>query len=171
MLNRDQKTAVTNELRERFAKSSVSIFTDIRGIPVAKLTALRRDLRQIGAELKVAKKTLLGRALGDTTGFNPKGLEGEVAVIFGYEDQALPAKTALKFSKQNGTFKVLAGILGKKVIAAKDVIALAKLPGREVLLAQIASAMQGPIRGLALALAGNIRNLVSVLEQVKRKKS
>lgn len=170
MLNRQEKAAVVEELRERFSRQRVSIFADIRGISVAKLTQFRRELRKIGAEFKVAKKTLLTRALGAAgqtfSEIESKKLEGEIGVIFGYEDQAAPAKAAAKFVKENETFKVLKGVLDGKILEAKDVLALAKLPSRDELLAKLAYALNAPIQNLANALQGNIRNLVVVINKV-----
>lgn len=172
MLTRREKEEVVGELTDRFKRQRVSIFADFRGISVAKLGALRRELKKLGAEFKVAKKTLLKRAIeaSGAGGIEPKGLQGEIGVIFGYEDQVAPAKAAAKFAKENQTFKVLKGILAGKVLEAKEVLALAKLPAREQLLAQLVYALNGPIQGLANVLQGNLRNLVVVLNRVKDKK-
>ena len=170
VLNRQEKAAVVEELRERFFRQRVSIFTDIRGISVAKLTQFRRELKKIGAEFKVAKKTLLTRALGAAgqpfSEVEPKNLEGEIGVIFGFEDQVAPAKAAAKFVKENETFKVLKGVLEGKMLEAKDVLALAKLPPRGELLTMLAYALHAPIQGLANVLQGNIRNLIVVINKV-----
>ena len=173
MLTREEKATVVTELEDKFSRQRVSIFTDIRGISVAKLTALRRELKKIGAEFKVTKKTLLRRALRAAgpafDGIEPKTLEGEIGVIFGYEDQAAPAKAAAKFGKENETFKVLKAVLAGKILEATEVLALAKLPAREQLLGQLAYVLSAPIQGLAVVLAGNIRNLVVVLNKINKK--
>ncbi len=170
MLTRAQKEEVVGELTGRFQRQRVSIFADFRGISVAKLSALRRELKKLGAEFKVAKKTLFRRAIeaaraGD---IEPKALEGEIGVIFGYEDQIAPAKAAAKFAKENETFKILKGLLSGKVLEAKEVLALARLPAREQLLGQLAYVLNGPIQGLARVLEGNLRNLVAVLNQINK---
>ena len=175
MLTRTQKAVVVDELCDRLGRQRISIFTDIRGVSVAKLSALRRELRKAGAELKVAKKTLLKRALQATGtafgGVEPKALDGEIGVIFGYEDQVAPAKAAAKFAQDNETFKVLTGVLEGRMLAAGEILALARLPSRDALLAQLANALEAPIRNLAGALGGTIRNLVGVLGNVNRQKS
>ena len=101
-------------------------------------------------------------------GVQAKELKGEIGVTFGYEDQVEPAKTLIKFAKENETFKVLAAILAGNVLNDKQVIALAKLPSREALLAQLVGVLQAPIRGLAVVLQANTRNLVVVLNKIKR---
>ena len=171
MLKRSEKAEIIKGLEERFGRQKVSIFTDFRGINVGKLSALRRELKKIGAEFKVAKKTFLKRALDALgIGLDPEELDGEIGVIFGYEDQVAPARTAAKFAKANNTFKVLRGILDGTVIEGQAVLALAKLPSREQLLGQVASVLQAPIRNLAVVLQANIRNLAVVLNQVASNK-
>lgn len=171
MLTKQQKIDTVSGLEERFRRQKISIFTDFRGIGVSKLSAFRRELKAMGAEFKVAKKTLFGRALSALgIGIDAKSLEGEIGVIFSYEDQIAPAKAAVRFAKENETFKVLRGVLAGKVIEARDILALAKLPPRDALLGAIAGALASPIRGLAAALAGNIRNLVGVLKNISDKK-
>jgi large subunit ribosomal protein L10 len=172
MLTKKQKAEVVEELQDRFSRQKVSIFATVRGVSVDKLQAFRRELRKIGAELKIAKKSLMRRATdAKSLPVNPEELEGEVGVIFGFEDQVAPAKAAQKFGKENETFKVLAGILDGKALEGKEVLALAKLPTREQLLGQVASVFAAPVRNLASVLQANIRNLAVVLNQVASKKS
>ena len=171
-LTRSDKAELIKGLEERFKKQKVSVFANFSGISVAKLSQFRRELKKVGAEFKVAKKTFLGRvfaALG--LGLKPEELGGEVGVIFGYEDQVAPAKAAAKFAKENKTFKFLKGILDGKVIEAAGVATLAKLPSRQELLAEAARAFNSPIQNLVNVLQGSIRNLVVVLHQIKYKKA
>lgn len=172
MLTHNQKNAIVAELAGRFSRQKISLFTDFRGISVSKLSQFRRELKKIGAEFKVAKKTLLKRAIAETKiDLEPKTLEGEIGVIFGYEDQVAPAQAAVKFGRENETFKILKGLLDGKVIEGRAALALAKLPTRAELLGQVASVLQAPIRNLAVVLEATIRNLAVVLNQVKEKKA
>ncbi len=172
MLNKAQKQEIVADLADKFKRQKIAIFTDFHGISVVKLQQLRRLLKKSGAEYKVAKKTLLSRAL-EAVGLDAKTkeLRGEIGVTFGYEDEVSPAKTLLKYSKNNETFKILGGILGMKTLKDSEVITLAKLPTREMLLAQLFRALQSPIRGLANVLYGNLRNLVVVLGKIRNSKS
>jgi len=158
-------------LTDQFSRQKVAIFSDFHGVSVAKATQLRRTLKKEDAEYKVAKKTLLARALS-TAGimFDIKRLKGEIGVAFGYGDQVAPAKILSKFAKEVETFKILGGLLDGKLLSDKQIMALARLPSREVLLAQVVGAFAAPLRGLASVLQGNIRNLAFVLNQVKNKK-
>lgn len=173
MITKQQKARIIEELADKFKRQKIVIFSDFQGISVTKFGALRRALKKIGAEFKVAKKTLFDRALNQV-GMNSiqvKELKGEIGVTFGYEDQAESAKTLVRFAKENETFKVLAAILAGKALNEKQVAALAKLPSREVLLGELLGVLQSPMRGLAIVLQANMRNLVVVLNNIKEEKS
>ena len=172
MLTKPQKEEIVAELTELFKRQKIAFFTDFQGISVTKLQSLRRLLKKENAEFKVAKKTLFDRALEQAgITFKSKELKGELGVAFGYGDQVAPAKTLVKFGKQEETFKLLAGILAGKVLTDKQIIALAKLPSREVLLAQLAATLQAPMRGLAVVLQANIRGLAIALNKVREQKA
>lgn len=168
MLNKLQKSEVVRELTDKFKRQKIAIFSDFRGVGVAQSQVLRRALRKNDAEYKVAKKNLLDRALDNAgVAIKTKDLQGEIGVAFGYGDEASPAKTLVKFGKENETFKILGGILGSRMLTEKEVLALSRLPSREALLAQVVGAISAPMRGLAMVLAGSMRNLVVVINKVK----
>ena len=171
MLNKQQKESVVEGLIDKFKRQKIAIFSDFHGVSVAKAQALRRLLKKTDAEYRVAKKTLLDRAL-NKLGVETKTqeLKGEIGVAFGYGDEIPPAKTLFKFSKENETFKILGGILGGRVLSDKEIVALAKLPSREILIGQLLGVLQSPMRGLVSVLGGNMRNLVMVLSKIKESK-
>lgn len=171
MRTRSEKQKIVDELADQFARQKIAFFTDFRGISVTESNKLRRALRKEDADYSVAKKTLFDRALQKAgISFTSKKLEGEIGVALGYGDQAAPAKALVKFAKEHETFKMLVALLDGKILSASDVIALAKLPNREVLLAQVVGVMQAPMRGLASALQANIRNLAVILNKIKENK-
>ena len=171
MLNRTQKENIVKDLSDRFKRQKIAFFSDFHGVSVAKLQTLRRLLKKERAEYKVSKKTLFDRALTEAgISLKTKDLQGELGVTFGYGDEVNPARTLLKFSKENETFKILGGILGGRTLNLKEVLALAKLPSREVLLEKAVRVLSSPIRGLVIVLQGNLRNLVVVLNNIKDKR-
>lgn len=173
MITKTQKGEIIADLVEKFKRQKIAIFSDFSGVSVVKSQALRRLLRKEDAEYKVAKKTLFDRALAMSeigAGTATKDMKGEIGVAFGYGDAVAPAKILAKFVKEIGTFKILGGLLDGKFLSDKQVMVLARLPSREVLLAQVASALAAPLRCLVSVLQGNIRNLAFVLNQVKEKK-
>lgn len=169
---RTQKETLQTELAEKAGDQKVMIFSAFKGISVAKQQALRRSLRKENAEFKVAKKTILRRALADKgLPFPADSYKGEVAVVFGFGDEVAPAKVLAKFKKENPDgFQMLSGILGSRALTDKDVAALAKLPGKVELLTQLAWTLQSPVRGLMTVLNGNQRKLVVALAEVAKKK-
>lgn len=170
MLTKARKKEIVGELKEKLQRQKILIFSDFSGISVAKLQTLRRILKKDNAEYKVARKTMLARALAEAgLEMNVKELQGELGVVFGYGDEIIPAKSLLKFSKANETFKVLGGILNKTILGSKEIITLAKLPGKEMLVAQLLGVLQSSMRGLVTVLGGNIRNLAIVLNKIKDK--
>lgn len=171
MRTKTEKQKIVEELAEKLSRNTVAFFTDFRGISVSDSNILRRHLRKENAEYAVAKKTLFDRAFAKNgIVFTTKKLEGEIGIALGFGDQVAPAKILVKFAKEHETFKILAALLAGRTLGASEVLALAKLPNREVLLAQVLGAMQGPIKGLAIVLQANIRNLTSVLNKIKEQK-
>ena len=167
MRTKTEKQKIVEELADKFHRQKIVFFTDFRGVSVTESNKLRRLLRKENTEYTVAKKTLFDRAL-EKSGIpmKSKQLEGEIGVALGYGDQVAPAKILVKFAKDHESFKIVAALLAGRTLSAKEVIALAKLPNREVLLAQVVGVMQAPIRGLAVVLQANIRNLATVLNKV-----
>lgn len=168
---RPEKVAAVAELAEKLQKGQGVILTDYRGLTVKDMTELRSELRKVGVEFKVVKNTLtlLAAKQVEIEGLEPI-LEGPTAIAIGYDDPVVAAKTISEFAKKNDKLEVKAGILTGKVIDAEGVKALAELPSREQLLAQVLRGMQGPISGLVNVLHGSLRNLVYVLEAIRKQK-
>lgn len=172
MLSKTKKTKIVEELIDRLKRQKITILSDFSGVSVSKFQTLRRLLKKDQAEYKVAKKTLFDRAFQEAgVNLKTKKLQGEIGATFGYGDETAPAKALFKFSKKNETFKILGGILGNRLLNTKEVLLLAKLPSREVLLGQLLGVLQSPVRGLVTVLEGNIKNLVVLLNKIRGAKS
>ncbi|QGP91849.1 50S ribosomal protein L10 [Neomoorella glycerini] len=168
---REAKVAAVAEIKEKMGNSIVTILADYRGMNVAEMTRLRRQLREAGVEFKVVKNTLTRRAaqeLGLDT-LEPF-LEGPTAAAFSLNDPAVPAKILSEVMRNSKTFQIKAGVLQGRVIGLDEIKALADLPSREQLLAKVVGGFQAPLAGLVNVLAGNIRNLTYVLEAIRKKK-
>lgn len=171
MITRKEKEKIVEELRNRLGRQKILIVSNFHGTSVSKLQRLRRLLKINNAEYKVAKKTLIDRAIEKSgIGLKTKDLPGELGITFGYGDEISPAKILVKFSKENETFRIVAGILRGKILDAKHIIALAKLPGRDILFGQLARTLASPIQNLATVLQGNIKNLVVVINKIRENK-
>jgi len=171
---KQQKQVILRDLAKKFEEAKSVVFAHFTGLKVIDNEMLRNDLRQEKSEYYVAKKTLLNLALKEKnlSNFDAKGSDGQVAVIFGYEDEVAPAKILNKFikdHKEQVTF--LGGVLEGQIIDAKSVLALANVPSRTELYAKLVGSINAPVSGFVNALAGNLRNLVGVLNAIQEKKS
>lgn len=169
---RQKKEQIVAEIREKMENSSAIVLTDYRGLNVGQVTKMRADLRKAGVEFKVLKNTLTRLAARETglEGLEPY-LEGPTALAFSKDDPTAPAKILMKYAKEFKTLEIKAGVVEGKVIDPAGVKALADLPSREELLAQVLRGMQSPLAGFAGALNGLLRNFVYVLDAVRQKKA
>lgn len=156
---RQEKVAVVDEITAKLQASDAVIITEYRGMSVGQLAALRRQLRPAGGEYKVYKNTL-ARFAAQNAGVSDLAsmLAGPSGITFVQGDAAAVAKALRDAAKANPLLILKGGVMGGRVISAKDVEALADLPSREVLLAQFAGALQAPLvktAGLLQALPRN----------------
>jgi large subunit ribosomal protein L10 len=171
-INKKEKEQMLQMLKEKMGSSQIIIMADYKGINVDAITKLRRRMYESGSELKVAKNTIIKIAARELNleGADPY-LEGPTALAFGTNDPVAPAKVLYDFIKEFKKLEVKGAILEGQIIGAEQVKALANLPSREVLLAQVLGGMQAPMYGFAGALQGLLRNLVYVLDAVREKKA
>lgn len=171
MPNLTEKQKTVSEIKGKLADSTVVIFTDYRGLSVAEMTDLRSRLRKAGVEIKVVKNTLARFALNEL-GLEEviPYLEGPNAVVFGHQDPVEPAKLVNDFIKERKKLQFKAGILDGRLLKPADIEALAALPPKEVIVAQVLGGLQGPIRGLVYVLNANLAGLARVINAIKEKK-
>jgi large subunit ribosomal protein L10 len=168
-----EKAEVVQAIQAKVAKSQIGILTDFKGLKVADMTRLRRQLQEANAELTVVKNTLLRRAGADDSPLAPllSHATGPNALTLGYADPVLVTKVLIKFAQEKPQLAIKGGALGGQALSLKDLEALSKLPAREVLLGQLLGVLQGVPQGLVTVLAGVIRNLLNVLVALKDKKA
>ena len=149
----EQKQQLVAELSEKIKASVVGIVVDYKGTTVADDTALRKELRENGVDYFVVKNTLLGRAIEGTELEGMKSvLEGTTAIALSTEDYTAAARILNKFAEAHENFNIKSGFMDGKVIDIDAIVALAKLPSREVLLATVLGAFQAPIAAFARAV-------------------
>jgi large subunit ribosomal protein L10 len=172
MANLEVKSQAIAEVKGKLSASKGVVLTDYRGLTVGEVTKLRAQLREAGIEYKVVKNTFVKRAADEIglQGLDPF-LEGPTAVAYGINDPVSPAKILSEFAKTYKALEIKAGILEGKVIGVEGVKALAELPPREVLLAQVLAAMQSPLVGMVNVLQGPIRKMGYALEEVRKLKA
>src|SRR5262245_26388415 len=131
---RPEKVAVVTEVSEKLAGADAALLTEYRGMNVAALATLRRQLRPHGGEYKVYKNTLVRFAAREAGAESLEQLlVGPTAITFVKGDAAAVAKTLRDFARTNPNLLLKGGLLGTKVLTADDVQALADLPSRDVL--------------------------------------
>ena len=157
---RPEKVATVEEIKEKLEGARAAVLTEYRGLKVRELADLRASLRAAEAEYKVYKNTLARRA-AEEAGFGDlvSLLQGPTAITFVKGDAVAVAKALRDYSKTNANLVVKGGILGTRVIQPSDVIALADIEPREVLLAKIAGGFQAPLVKAAGLFQAFTRNM------------
>jgi large subunit ribosomal protein L10 len=169
---RHEKDAVIAEVEQLFANTENLFVSDYRGLTVAELAELRGKLRESGARFKIVKNTLGGIA-ADKSGRAPvkELLSGPTGVTFCGDDLVGAAKALSDFAKTHPQLEVRGGLLDASLIGAADVKALASLPSRDVLIAQLVGTMAAPMTGLVTVLQGTISGFVRALDQVAQQRA
>ena len=152
-LNRNEKAAVVTEVAAQAAAAQTLAMAEYRGLTVAHMDALRKQAREQGVYLHVLKNTLARRAVAGT----PFDVVADAMVgplIYGFsEDAVAAAKVISDFAKNNDKLVVKAGAYAGKALDVEGVKALASIPSREVLIAQVAGLLKSPIQRMAGVLA------------------
>ncbi len=173
-MKKEEKSTAVAELTEKFGRARLAILTECAGLSVNQVTELRKQLRGAKAEYKVVKNTLAVRASEGTILSGVKTyLKGPTGLVIGYDDPVLPTKILRDFisaEKREEKIKITVGVLEGKVVQPSELAAVAKLPKKEVLIAMLLSAMQGPARGLVYTLSAVLSKFVRVIAAIEDKK-
>lgn len=173
MMNRQQKQQFVETLKTDFSDAQAAFFVGVRGLTVSQLQHLRNEVRTKGGKLKVAKITLMRRAIDEldvATNLSPL-LKHQLAVIFAQKETPAIAKAVYEYSKQNNQLELVGGFLDSSVLDKHAVIKLASLPPKEVLLAQLCGTLNAPIAGLARVSTMLMLKLLFALKEIEKKKS
>ncbi len=161
-------------LAEALKRSDAVFITEYRGLTVKKISAVRKLIRQAGGEMKVCKNTLMRIALKECNMVQASEIDfGPNGYVLSYGDAAAVAKAIRDFSKEKGNEAlVIKGAIlgGQQLLSKEQVFALADLPSKETLIAQVVGTIAAPLRGLVTVLSGPQRNFVTVLERIKEQK-
>ncbi|MCP4639702.1 MAG: 50S ribosomal protein L10 [bacterium] len=169
-LPKPEKLEVVAEFKGKVEKSQIAIATKYIGINAEQVTELRSKLRDQSVEFKVFKNTLVKRALDDLDLSDVAAcLDGPIAWAF-CDDPVAPAKVLKEFNKGVPVVEMNGGILEGKAVSLQELNALAELPSRDALLAQVVGTIAAPLRNLVGVLNAPMRNMVNVLDQIKKQK-
>jgi large subunit ribosomal protein L10 len=166
-----RKEAAIGELAKRLAASQTLFLTDYAGLTVSDITKLRGELRKDGSTYAVVKNTLFRIAAGDLAAQLESFLVGPTGIVFAGPDPIAPAKALKTFSDSVKKVAVKAAYIDGRVVDAKQVEILAKLPPKLELIAKLVGTLANPLRGLVTVLSGNQSGLVRVLNAVREQKA
>jgi large subunit ribosomal protein L10 len=166
-MDRDQKTAVVAELAEELKESEAIFAIDYRGISVPQAAELRSGLRDADAMFRVVKNRLTLRAADEAGAEAIKDyLQGPTALTFVKGDAALAAKTLFRLGSEWELLEFKGGLMDGETLDADSFKAIARLPGREALNAQLAGVVASPLTGLVRGLGSMIQGLALQLGQI-----
>jgi large subunit ribosomal protein L10 len=170
-MNREQKAAAVADIAESIKEADAVFAVDYRGISVPQAAELRTRLRDVDATFRVVKNSLTERAVDEVGADTLKVLlEGPTALTFVRGDAALAAKALQTFRRETDRLEFKGGLLGAEALDSEQILALARLPARDVLYGQLVGVVASPITGLVRTLNALIAGLALQLGQIAEKK-
>lgn len=171
--NLENKILKVDEITQRLNSAKSMVMVDYKGITVEEINALRVKFREAGVDYVVLKNSLVKRALNNA-GITELDelLVGPSAFAFGMKDEVGPAKVIDEFITQTKSDKmtIKAGILEGKVVEPSAIVALSKLPPREVLIAKMMGSLNAPVTNFVGVLSATLRSLVYAVDAVRKQK-
>lgn len=167
-MKRSEKPFVIEDLKKRIEDAKSFVAFDYQGLTVKDAEGLRQSIKEAGGTLLVVKNTLLKLALKNSKVEEveevEKELQGPTAVVFAEEDEIAPLQKLGKFISGREVPKLKFGIFGSDIYGADKLLALSRLPGKNVLFSRLVGAIAGPQYGLVGVLQGNLQKLVYILD-------
>lgn len=171
-MNRTDKAALIEKIKASADGASIAVVADFKGMPVEEMTRLRVKLRESGGELLVVKNTLARIAFdGGAHDVIKDHFRENCAIALGSQDPVAVAKAVADFAKTSKKFAVRHGSLEGKFLTADQLDALAKLPGKQELLAQTLGTMNAVPTNFVSLLANVIRGMLYALKALEEKKA
>ncbi|MBU3964315.1 50S ribosomal protein L10 [Patescibacteria group bacterium] len=173
-LTKQKKKQIVETVKENLEKQKAMVFVNFSGLKFSDLVNLRKKLREAGAKFIVVKKTLAQLAFKEKNlDFPKEKLGNEIALIFGFEDEIAPVKTAYQFSQEQNMLKLIGGYISdgtkSEFMSAEEVIALAQLPSKQELFAKLVGTLSAPVSGFVTVQRQLIKGLMCVLEAIAEK--
>jgi len=163
---KEKKEQMIDELAGRLSRCTIAVAMDYRGLTAKEMVQLRRRLTEKGIEYRVIKNTLTRFAAEKAGTMQLETLlTGPVAIAFGYDDVVKPAQVLREHIRSVGSvLQIKGGILGDKLLTAEDIINLATMPSREVLIARLTGQLQAPLQALHNVLSAPLHGLLNVMQ-------
>jgi large subunit ribosomal protein L10 len=172
-MNKNEKAEIIAEAKELIQNSTAVYLTDYSSINVADISELRNQFRKDGVKYKVFKNTLFKRALVESGKFEKLAdhLEGMTGFAFASTNPVAPAKIIKKFNETSQKFSLKACYIESQYYDGSNLAQLASLPTKDELIAGILSSLNSPASGIVGSISAVIRELVSVVDEVSKKKA
>ena len=172
-MKRSEKDQIINDVATLVGRAKGMFLADFTGITVEQITELRREFRKAKIDYRVVKNTLVKKAFERVTGYDKlyDSLVGPTSIAFSYDDPVAPARIIKRFTDKNQKLIVKVCVLDTQVFEGKDLKVLAALPSRAEILGGIIGCIQSPIQGVVGAIAAVMRDLVSVVDEIAKKKA
>ena len=171
-MNREQKVVEVQALKDDFSASKASFLIGYKGLTVNQMQRLRRELKEKGGKLRVAKARLMRRAvenMEDRERLAPF-FKDQIGLVFASDEVPSVAKVLYQFSKDNEALQLVIGVFEDHMLDSAGISRIATLPSRDVLLAQLCGTLKAPTTGLANVLNMLILRLLWTLNQIGEKK-
>jgi len=174
-ISRQAKEQAVETLTGELGRIKMAVMTDYRGLTVREVEDLRAALRSEGINYRVTKNTLLRLAVKNQPAFgavDPTAFTGPMALALGFDDEVAPARVIFQYAKEHQALEIVGGLTGDgQVLTAAQVKALATLPTREQLLAQVVGTIAAPLTGFVGIMSANVRSIINVLNALSEAKS
>lgn len=171
-LSKEKKQKMLTGVTESLKNMKTCVLSDFSNVKVSDIQDLRKKLRETNAYMRVVKNTLFKKALdANKLKIDETVLTKPLAIAFDENDEVNPAKIIYEKTKEVENLNILGAIVNGEFFGPEKVSELAKMPSREQLYAKVVGSIGAPISGMVNVLAGNLRGLVSVLNQYKEQKS
>jgi len=169
-MNKSEKTALVEDLTRSFGRASIALVSEYRGMTAAESTEMRKRLRAVRGEMRVAKNSLVRRAIqGTAYAALDSSLGGQVGLILSYEDPVVLAKTFESFGPLGDKLKLRGAVLDGKALTPAEVQALATLPSRAVVFGQLLGLLNAPATQLVRLLNEPGSYLARVIDAIGKK--
>jgi large subunit ribosomal protein L10 len=174
-ISREAKEQAVAQLTDDLGRIKLAVMTDYRGLTVREVEELRETLRAQGITYRVTKNTLLRLATQNNpalAGIDPQSFNGPMALAMGFDDEVAPARIIFQYAKAHEALEIVGAITSDgQVLDAGQVKALASLPTREQLIAQVVGTIAAPLTGFVGVMSGNLRSIVYLLNALQEQKA
>ncbi len=154
-VSKQKKFSVIEDLKKIFASGAEVVFTNFHGLNVTETTSLRRKMKEAGVSYRVAKKTLVKKALTESGFREIPELPGEISLVYAKDVEPLEAgrQTNAVQKEYKDKFSITGGIFEGRLLGQEEMVSLSKIPSKQTLYAQFVNVINSPIQGLAIAIS------------------